>query len=731
MKTDEGNFSQLKIWKLKQKICPKIPDPPMAKKDENGSLITAPELLKSLYLRTYEKRLENRIMKKELMDVYFLKQELRKSRMVELRSKKSEAWDKKHLKQAIKSLKNNKTTDPNGMINELLKEGCIGTDLEDALLELFNGIKETFYIPEFLAKQNISSIFKNKGSRLEMNNERGIFILTALKKILDKLIYVEKYDGIDKNMSDSNIGARRGRNIKNHLFIIYGIINSVVKGTESCIDLQIYDLEKAFDALWLEDCMNDLYDTIEEEERDEKIALLYKSNEENLVAVNTAVGITNRINMPTIVQQGGTWGPCLCSNTVDQIGKKIRDRGETAYLYKNTVGVLPLAMVDDINAISKCGLDSINLNTYINTQIELKKLRFHVPDKSGKTKCHKMHIGKNKKHCPELKVHGTTMESVTENTYLGDIISCDGKNTKNVDKRVSKGIGIITQIMNILEILSFGPFYTEIALLLRESLFINGILYNAEVWYGLTRTEINKLEELDRHLLRRILTAPISTPKEALYLELGIIPIEIIIKARRINYFYYLLNRDKNEMINKFFMTQWLNPTRGDWTETLKQDLLDFGMPEDFQYYKSKSKFIIKNEVKRNSKQYALKILSKQKKCHKKMNNLEYKELKTQNYFFINGLKIEEIQNVFKFRTRMTKIGGNYKGKEGVNKCPLCDEHMDVQEMLINCEPLRNKLEVDDTKDISDIYSEEVTLESARIVSKLQEIRKKLLETKD
>ena len=34
-----------------------------------------------------------------------------------------------------------------------------------------------------------------------MNNERGIFILTALKKILDKLIYVEKYDGIDKNMS--------------------------------------------------------------------------------------------------------------------------------------------------------------------------------------------------------------------------------------------------------------------------------------------------------------------------------------------------------------------------------------------------------------------------------------------------------------------------------------------------------------------------------------------------
>ena len=229
MKTEEGSFSQLKIWKLKQKLCPNVIDPPMAKKNEDGSLITAPELLKSLYLRTYQKRLENRIMKKELMDVYFLKEELWKSRMIELRRKKTEPWDKKKLKEALKTLKNNKTMDPNGMVNELFKDGCAGEDLEEALLELFNGIKDTFHIPEFLVKENICSIFKKKGSRLNMNNERGIFILTAMKKILDKLIYIEKNYDVDKNMSDSNIGARKGRNMKNHLFIIYRIINSVVK----------------------------------------------------------------------------------------------------------------------------------------------------------------------------------------------------------------------------------------------------------------------------------------------------------------------------------------------------------------------------------------------------------------------------------------------------------------------------------------------------------------------
>ena len=87
--------------------------------------------------------------------------------------------------------------------------------------------------------ENITTIFKNKGSRFDMDNDRGIFILTVLKKILDNLIYNDKYKDIDNGMSDSNIGARKDRNIKNHLFIIYGVINSVVKGQEEPIDLQI------------------------------------------------------------------------------------------------------------------------------------------------------------------------------------------------------------------------------------------------------------------------------------------------------------------------------------------------------------------------------------------------------------------------------------------------------------------------------------------------------------
>ena len=93
----------------------------------------------------------------------------------------------------------------------------------------------------------------------------------------------------------------------------------------------------------------------------------------------------------------------LCANSIDSIGKKCRDRGQHTYLYKKTAKILPLAFVDDLNGISKCGEESSALNIFLTTQIELKKLKFHVPDKEGKTKCHKMHIGKKHSMCPTLR----------------------------------------------------------------------------------------------------------------------------------------------------------------------------------------------------------------------------------------------------------------------------------------------------------------------------------------
>ena len=130
------------------------------------------------------------------------------------------------LNKVLKSLKNNQSRYPNDMINELFNPGTIGCDLKSAILGLMNGIKFNMEFPLFTQLSNITTIYKRRGSRLDMNNDRGIFILSSARKILDKLVYNDKYPHLDKGMSDSNIGSRKNENIKNHLFIVYGIIHS-------------------------------------------------------------------------------------------------------------------------------------------------------------------------------------------------------------------------------------------------------------------------------------------------------------------------------------------------------------------------------------------------------------------------------------------------------------------------------------------------------------------------
>ena len=308
-----------------------------------------------------------------------------------------------------------------------------------------------------------------------------------------------------------------------------------------------------------------LWDSLPSSARDDRLGLVFEASKSNSVAVNTAVGQTDRITIREIVAQGGTRGPMLCSNSVDKVAK-FCEEDDQYYLYKNLVKIIPLSCVDDLLTVSTCGFNSINMNTTINTIIESKKLQFHIPEPGKKSKCHSLHIGPPSPTCPGMKVHGYPADRVTEAVYLGDIIRSDGKNTSNIKERVNKGMGIMSKILDVLKSVSFGVKYFEIAISLRESYLINGMLTSSEVWYGMKNDEEQELEKIDKILLRRILEAPDSACIESLYLELGLIPLHIILKARRINYLHYLTNLSENEMLHKVFMAQWRYPVKDDWT---------------------------------------------------------------------------------------------------------------------------------------------------------------------
>ena len=318
------------------------------------------------------------------------------------------------------------------------------------------------------------------------------------------------------------------------------------------------------------------------------------------------------------------------------------------------------------------------MNAYINAKTNLKKLQF------GPDKCHKMHIGPKKSYCPDLHIDSWKIENKTEietknielidvfegevemeeseeEKYLGDYITSDGSNKKNVAARKGKGFGIIDKIMSMLEEIAFGPNYFDIAILLRNSLFLSSILLNSEAWYGLTVADVEQLEIVDQALLKKILDAPCSTPSPSLYLELGCLPIRFIIKTRRLMFLHYILNQEEDSLMLRFFNAQLSNPVEGDWTEQVEKDLQDLNMNLSMNEIKSLSEECFRTKVKNAILKAAFEWLTSEKLKRSKVMNISYEKLQMQEYLLSTEMETREKKLLFQLRTRMVDLKVNFK----------------------------------------------------------------------
>ena len=177
---------------------------------------------------------------------------------------------------------------------------------------------------------NISSIYEGENSRNYFNSYGGIFRITVFGNILDRLIYEDEYETVDNGLSDSNIGSRKQRNIRDNIFVLGAVCNAVAKGDAEAINICTYDIAKCLDALWLDETVNDLHDT---GLQNDKLSLFYLENRKCKVAIKTPNGITERINMEDIVMQGTVWGSLKCTAQPDNLVKKA---------YENKVPIFPL-----------------------------------------------------------------------------------------------------------------------------------------------------------------------------------------------------------------------------------------------------------------------------------------------------------------------------------------------------------------------------------------------------
>jgi hypothetical protein len=386
------------------------------------------------------------------------------------------------------------------------------------------------------------------------------------------------------------------RNIRDNIFVLNAVMNNQKKKCNEALDIQVYDVEQCFDSLWLKEVISALY---EAGMQNDKLPLLFLENKTAQVAVKTPGGLSERVSIEKIIMQGSVWGSICCVVLMDNLAKHVYKNKELLYYYKGVVGCPPLQMVDDVLGLQNCLSQSKQLNTVVNTFMELEKLTL------SKTKCHKLHLGNNISLCPDMLVHGEAVKNSKMEKYLGDIISSSGSAKPNLARRLSRGWGRVSEILGLVKEAPLGCRRIAAGLLLRKPLLINTMLFNSEAWHDITSSQVEAFEKIDEALLRGLVIGHAKLPLPALYLETGQVPIRYILATRRILYLQTILHRGPDELIRRIYSAQKDDPSDGDFCQLVAQDcqLIDCQLNDEeiASLHKYSFKVYIKKESQTSS----------------------------------------------------------------------------------------------------------------------------------
>ena len=135
-------------------------------------------------------------------------------------------------------------------------------------------------------------------------------------------------------------------------------------------------------------------------------------------------------------------------------------------------------------------------------------------------------------------------------------------------------------------------------------------------------------------------------------------------------------------------MAQISKTTKGDWCVVVREDLDSIGLSNlSFEDIATKTKETLKKLITEKIIEAAFTELEGEKRSLSKVAMITYEKLEIQPYLVDANLSTRIKRLVYKWRTRMIKVGWNYGEKV---KCPICLEVDDTQIHLLEWQKLNH-----------------------------------------
>ena len=219
--TSEDKLSPNAFWKMRKSVNKNPGLNLRAVYKKNGETTTDEDEIKNEICKEFEHRLRNR----DPEDGYEGYTNATNSIVEELlrhTHDESPPFTRKELDQAISKMKKGTSPDYFGMYADVIANS--GDGILDPLLHVFNKIKSTAKIPETWRQVLITMIYKNKGSRLDLEKYRGIFLTVIASKLFERMLQSRMEPSLEK-VSLFQAGSRSGKSAADNLFLLRSVID--------------------------------------------------------------------------------------------------------------------------------------------------------------------------------------------------------------------------------------------------------------------------------------------------------------------------------------------------------------------------------------------------------------------------------------------------------------------------------------------------------------------------
>ena len=380
-------------------------------------------------------------------------------------------FTQEELLASIKNLKGGKASGCDNLLYEYVIETF--DILGNVWVKLFNAIFSSGHFPEKWTEGVIIPLHK-KGNRDDVNNYRGITLLSCLGKIFTSVLNerLKSWSADNDIITDAQFGFKEKHSTIDAIFALHSIITKYVTGGRR-LYCAFIDFQKAFDRIYLDGLWFKLL-KLGVNGRMLRILISMYNNVRSCVKHKNI--ITEYFSCSVGLRQGEILSPILFNIFVNDLEMKLQQNVEGGITIDD-INMFLLFYADDTVILSETiqGLQESLNNLYDycnewNLKVNVEKTQTLVFRKSG-------HIKSNEKW-----YYGNELLVNTDHfNYLGVIVSYTGSFSKHINNLSKKGLKSLYALSSKLNCY-IRNLDVSILLNLFDSHVASVLNYGCEIW---------------------------------------------------------------------------------------------------------------------------------------------------------------------------------------------------------------------------------------------------------